>query len=378
MKTIIGITKGIKTPITGVITSKSRHLWNRKNYVLLSHSATKSPIGYAATISLEPPADIGNQKFIKVSNITEFKDGDVVTIYPSGRIIFNYEISSDHNAIFATGRCNHRCIMCPQPPVIKEESLTPFNLFLISLFDKSTKEVGITGGEPTLIGDDLFVLINAIKRNLPKSGISILTNGVKFSDEQYAFKLSRCKHPNLQIDIPIFSDIANEHNAIVGANTFYKTVKGLYNLALYKQHIGIRIVIHKLTYKRLPQLAEFIYHNFPFVSQVAFMQMETIGYAEENIERLWIDPSDYNEELSKAIEILEMRGLNPYIYNAQLCVLPPHLRRFAVQSISDWKDIYLDQCHGCNLKGQCGGFFAANRKYISKKISPVKSSCGIK
>ena len=268
--------------------------------------------------------------------------------------------------------------MCPQPPISKEESLTPFNLHLISLFDKSTKEVGITGGEPTLIGDDLFLLVNAIKHKLPNSGISILTNGVRFADETYAQKLANCNHRNLQIDVPIFSDIAEEHNSIVGADTFYRTVQGLYNLALYKQQIGIRIVVHKLTYKRLPQLAEFIYHNFPFVCQVAFMQMETIGYAEDNISKLWIDPADYNDELSQAIDILDMRGLNPYIYNAQLCVLPEHLRKFAVQSISDWKDVYLDQCEGCSLKGQCGGFFLANRKYISKNIAPVKTSCGNK
>lgn len=374
MKTIIGKSKAIERPITGIVTSKNRLPWSRKKYILLSEDCKSCPFGYAATISLEKPSNEMDGKFVTVSDIKEFHDGDVVTIYPKGCIIFNYEIESDHNALFATGRCNHRCIMCPQPPIVKEESLTPFNLQLISLFDKSTKEVGITGGEPTLIGDELFLLINAIKCKLPNSGISILTNGVKFADEEYARKLAMCKHPNLQIDVPVFSDIASEHNGIVGANTFYKTVKGLYNLALYKQQIGIRIVVHKLTYKRLSQLAEYIYHNFPFVCQVAFMQMETIGYAEENLSKLWIDPADYNEELSKAVEILEMRGLTPYIYNAQLCVLPDHLRKYAVQSISDWKDIYLEQCSGCQLKGQCGGFFLANRKYISKNIAPVKET----
>lgn len=56
-------------------------------------------------------------------------------------------------------------------------------------------------------------------------------------------KLAKCKHQDLQIDIPLFSDIAEEHNRIVGAKTFYKTVQGLYNLALFHQRIGIRIVI---------------------------------------------------------------------------------------------------------------------------------------
>ena len=161
--------------------------------------------------------------------------------------------------------------MCPQPPVLQEEDRTSFNLELIKLFDKSTQEIGITGGEPTLIGDKLFELIRQIKKSCPKSAISILSSGVKFADVDYAAKLAACNHHDLQIDIPIFSDIATEHNRIVGAKTFYKTVQGLYNLAQFCQKIGLRIVIHKQTYKRLPQSADYIYHNFPFVTQVAFM-----------------------------------------------------------------------------------------------------------
>lgn len=118
-----------------------------------------------------------------------------------------YEVKSNHNAIMATERCNHRCIMCPQPPILQEKDKTPFNLKLISLFDKNTQEIGITGGEPTLIGDNLFVLINHIKKELPKTAISILSNGVKFSDKEYAMKLAKCRHHDLQIDIPLFQTL---------------------------------------------------------------------------------------------------------------------------------------------------------------------------
>lgn len=241
---------------------------------------------------------------------------------------------------------------------------------LISLIDKKTREVGITGGEPTLIGDKLFELIKQIQKYQPKASISVLSNGVKFADKSYAMKLAMCKHYDLQIDIPIFSDIAEEHNHIVGAKTFYKTVQGLYNLALFHQKIGLRIVIHKLTYKRLPQLADYIYHNFPFVCQVAFLQMETIGNASTNIDELWIDPHDYNEELKQAILLLSNRGINTHIYNAQLCVLPHEIRKFAVSSISDWKDTYLQECKGCKLRQQCGGLFSSNQKYHSAYINP--------
>lgn len=223
-----------------------------------------------------------------------------------------------------------------------------------------------------MIGDRLFELIRQIKRSCPKAAISILSNGVKFADIDYAEKLAACNHHDLQIDIPIFSDIASIHNNIVGAKTFYKTVQGLYNLAQFGQQIGLRVVVHKQTYKRLPQLADYIYHNFPFVTQVAFMQMETTGLAEVNLKDLWIDPYDYNEELKEAVLLLNDRGIATYIYNAQLCVLPPELRSFAKQSISEWKDVYLPACDGCVLKGECGGFFSTNNSNISTHICKIE------
>lgn len=372
MKQIQGTSYNIEDDIVGRITFGKNNLFGRSNDILVCKDASKPSIGYLATIT-ETTSFVSKEKpYCVVENAGTFQEGDVVVINKQGEIIFVYEILSNHNALMATERCNHRCIMCPQPPILQEKDKTPFNLKLISLFDKKTQEIGITGGEPTLIGDNLFTLVNYIKKELPHTAISILSNGVKFADKEYAMKLAKCKHQDLQIDIPLFSDIADEHNRIVGAKTFYKTVQGLYNLALFRQRIGLRIVVHKQTYKRLPQFADFIYHNFPFVAQVAFMQMETTGLAKENFDDLWIDPYDYNDELREAVLLLADRGMKPYIYNAQLCVLPEDIRCYAQQSISDWKDIYISECEGCILKGQCAGFFESNRQAHSSHIKKVE------
>ena len=358
MKQINGIPINIENDILGKITIKGKSIFNRKDEILVRKDATRIPSGYAAVITNTDYFSTSVACIGSVIQLNEFCEGDVVLINKKGEIVFLYEIKSLHNAIFATERCNHRCIMCPQPPVTEEEDKTPFNMKLISLIDRNTEEIGITGGEPTLIGDKLFDLIKQIQKYQPKAGISLLTNGVRFADKSYTMRLVMCKHHDLQIDIPLFSDIAEEHNCIVGANTFYKTVQGLYNLALFHQQIGLRIVVHKLTYQRLPQLADFIYHNFPFVSQVAFLQMETVGNAYTNLDELWIDPYDYNEELKQAVLLLANRGICTRIYNAQLCVLPNEIREFAVNSISDWKDTYLSECDSCALRQQCGGLFA--------------------
>ena len=372
MKQLHGVAYNITEDIIGKITF-GKNIFSRNNHILVGENVNTLLWGYSATITTNKSFFNKGKACCIVNSLEDFNEGDVVVINKQGEIVILYEIKSSHNAIMATELCNHRCIMCPQPPILKEKDKTSFNLKLISLFDKGTTEVGITGGEPTLIGDNLFVLIKHIQKQLPKTAISILSNGVKFAERDYAKKLAILGHHDLQIDIPLFSDIANEHNRIVGAKTFYKTIQGLYNLAQFRQRIGIRIVVHKQTYKRLPQFADFIYHNFPFVSQVAFMQMETIGLAKENIDDLWIDPYDYNEPLREAILLLANRGMNPYIYNAQLCVLPEDIRCFAIQSISDWKDIYLSECDGCSLKGQCAGFFASNKNHHSLHINKIIS-----
>lgn len=370
MKQINGKAYNIADEIFGRITF-GKNILARKDEILVSKDATSVPMGYTAVITNSNRVKSDKPYICDVEALDEFNEGDIVVINKEGEISFVYEINSVSNSIFVTGRCNHRCIMCPQPPITNEKDRTEFNLRLIELFDKKTEEVGITGGEPTLIGDSLFEIIKQIKKHLPKAAISILSNGVKFADKEYALKLAACNSYDLQVDVPLFSDIAGLHNEIVGAKTFYKTVQGLYNLALYGNKVGIRVVLHKLTYKRLPQLADFIYHNFPFVSQVAFMQMETTGLAEDNIQKLWIDPKDYNKELEEAVRLLSTHGINTYIYNAQLCVLPKELHDFSVKSISEWKDVYLDECSECKLKNSCGGLFESNKRYHSKYIKSM-------
>lgn len=369
MKQIFGKVYNVKGEVFGRVTFSDKNIFNRKDTILVRENVHNIPRGYTAVVTNTNGEFDTDKPYVGgVSSLNEFNEGDIVVINESGEISFVYEINSVSNSIFVTSRCNHRCIMCPQPPVNEENDRTEFNLKLISLFDKSTKEVGITGGEPTLVGDKLFDIIRQLKKCLPEAAISILSNGVKFADKEYALKLAACNCRDLQIDIPLFSDIADLHNEIVGAKTFYKTVQGLYNLALFGTKIGIRVVLHKLTYKRLPQLAEFIYRNFPFVTQVAFMQMETIGLAEDNIQKLWIDPYDYNKELEEAIMLLSSHGINAFIYNAQLCVLPETLHEFSVKSISEWKDVYLEECTGCKLQSECGGFFESNKRFHSIHI----------
>ena len=110
---------------------------------------------------------------------------------------------------------------------------------------------------------------------------------------------------------------------------------------------------------RLVNLAEHIATNLPFVSHVAFMGMEMIGFARANKELLWVEPDTYAEKLKEAVLFLESRRIRTSVYNLQMCLMPKELWPFMKKSISDWKNEYEPECEQCDVREECGGFFSS-------------------
>jgi His-Xaa-Ser system radical SAM maturase HxsC len=377
MKVIKSSPVNISRIVMGKITKEPLARFKRKDSIFATSDLNSRFTGYTGVVTDKHCPDSLPKKLTNtplchsVAELDYLNDGDIVSLDEKGNICVLYKNGSFDNAILVTEECNTNCIMCPQPRKKEEESKTPFNLKLISLMDKSTSLLGITGGEPTIKGDELLEIINACKKYIPKAQIDILSNGIRFSDFEYVKKIVLLQHPKLLFAVSLYADTDNEHNLIVQAKGFYKTIQGLYNLALFNQKIEIRVVIHKLNYKRLLNLAEFIYNNFPFVYHIAFMGMETIGLAQKNIEQVWIDPYDYMPQLKDAVIYLEQRNMNVSVYNLQLCILPEVLWPSTVKSISSWKNIYLDVCGKCESRNSCGGLFSSSKDKHSAYIRPL-------
>ena len=136
----------------------------------------------------------------------------------------------------------------------------------------------------------------------------------------------------------------------------------------------MRVVLHKLSIPRLPQLAEYIYRNLPFIAYVALMGLEPTGYTPRNWEKLWIDPVMYQDKLERAVEILSVRGMKVSLYNMQLCLLRRSLWKFSRKSISDWKNIFLSECQRCGVLNECGGLFQSADKMHSPHIRALSDT----
>ncbi len=299
-------------------------------------------------------------------------DGDVARIWPHGhQIRVLYRRGSPNNNFLLTERCNHYCLMCSQPPKDIDDSwIVQEILTAIPLIDPSTAEIGFTGGEPTLLGEDFFNILRAAKSYLPHTAIHILSNGRLFAEEEFARRYAAIEHPDMMIGIPIYADISTIHDYVVQAdNAFDETIRGILNLKRHHQKVEVRVVIHQQTYRRLPQLAEFLVRNLTFVDHVALMGLEITGFTRANLDSLWIDPFDYQSELYRAASFLADSKMRVSIYNHQLCVLDRRLWPFARKSISDWKNEYLALCTGCRERQNCGGFFSSSKIRYSDHIA---------
>lgn len=301
-------------------------------------------------------------------------DGDIVQVgVEKGDIAVLFQKGAQHHTFLLTERCNHYCLMCSQPPRdIDDGWIVDDVMAAISLIDRSTPEILFTGGEPTLLGSRLIDLVRQAKSYLPDTGLHILTNGRKFRDDGFAAQLAEVGHHDLMLGIPIYSDQSQRHDYIVQADgAFDETIRGIMNLKRHKLRIEIRVVIHKQSYERLPQLAQFIARNLTFVDQVVFMGLEMTGFTRANLDQLWIDPLDYQPQLVEAVHLLADSRIHTSVYNHQLCITDRALWGYARKSISDWKNEYMPECEGCGAKDQCGGFFSSASFRHSSNIKPI-------
>lgn len=278
-----------------------------------------------------------------------------------------FNIDSNDNSLFVTSQCNNRCLMCSQPPLNRNDvdALFEKNLLILASAPLELEDIGITGGEPTLLGEKLFELLEEIRSKLPDTQIHILSNGRTFAKRDYVKELAKIGGDKLLVGIPLHSDYYYDHDQITQIErSFAETLKGLYNLAEFDIEIELRIVINNLNYKRLYPLSNFIYKNLPFVNHIPFMGLENTGYTIKNYEKIWVDPDRYKVQLEKAVLNLATWGMNASVYNLPLCCLPKSLHEFARKSISDWKVKYLPSCERCKLKNDCCGLFSTSKNEL--------------
>lgn len=351
----------------------------RKNLVLHWHDPVGDPPSGFKLVLISRPTAHAPAHWINVvqidSSLAYLGAGDVVAFDPESlRLRVLFRKSANINSFLLTERCNSFCLMCSQPPRNIDDSYRIDEIAqVLRLVDHDTREIMFSGGEPTLLGDGFFQLVETAATHLPRTALHILSNGRNFQDLGLTTRLARLRHPDLMLGIPLYSDISSHHDFIVQADgAFDETIRGILNLKRARLRVELRVVIHQQNYERLPQIADFLVRNLLFVDQVALMGLELTGFTKANLGALWIDPWDYREPLAQAIGILTRHRMRALIFNHQLCTLDPAVRSHAVKSISDWKNEYVQACSECAHRHSCGGFFSSSELRRSEHIAPIQ------
>jgi His-Xaa-Ser system radical SAM maturase HxsC len=175
--------------------------------------------------------------------------------------------------------------------------------------------------------------------------------------------------------IPVYASVDHIHDHVVQAKgAFDETVLGILKLKDRGQRVEIRVVLHALTAPIIEETCRWIARNLPVVDHVALMGLENTGFAIANDAMLFMDPMDYGDCLANAVDHLSAAGVKVSVYNLPKCVLPKSVWPHAVQSISDWKNNFVEECEQCEEKSGCSGFFTTGRPRYSRGIRAITPS----
>jgi His-Xaa-Ser system radical SAM maturase HxsC len=346
----------------------------------LVQAGRTAPPGYGLYLSIEDepatpaiPGTLGPVLQLG-PELEHLNSGDIIHVPADGRrITVLWKNSATHNALLLTEQCDNYCLMCSQPPKDRDDAwLFDRARKVISLLPDGPRSISLTGGEPTLHADALIGLLEHCRRVVPELSIHLLSNGRRYADQTFARRYAAVGLADIMVGIPVYAPEPALHDFIVQASgAFDDTVHGILNLASLGQAVEVRVVIQRHVVPVLARLATFIARNLPFISQVALMGLEMTGLARPNSALVWADPADYQRELAEALDILVTAGISTRIYNHQLCVLDRRLWPYAVRSISDWKNDYLDICRSCSVRHTCGGVFTTSGNRLSQHLHPL-------
>ncbi len=293
---------------------------------------------------------------ISFQSTISLDENEVVLIFPKEGLIQRfYRPQSNSNTILITERCDQCCMMCSQPP--KNKDYLHWNLYKQALLlVEDGAVVGISGGEPTLEKHYLLDLFEFAKTKRPDITFHVLTNAQHFVENDI-LQLSEIAE-NILWGVPIYADTPELHDKIVGKpGAFDALMRGFSILLKSNSRVELRTVLLQENMGRLPSLAKFVGKYFQWPEVWSLMQLEPIGFAKIQWESKFADTSLFFDFVKEAIVVSQACGIQIQLFNFPTCTVPEMFQKFCVNSISDWKQKYLNSCDNCSAKGSCCGFF---------------------
>lgn len=306
----------------------------------------------------------------------EYDENDVLSIDEKGIVYNLYRSQSNDNAIVFTMQCNSNCIMCPCSEASRKDgfkSSADYIKELLRYIPENAHFITLTGGEPTLLKEDFFEVMEHIKDTRKHTHFQLLTNGRVFGDYSFTQRFVECMPESIELGIPVYGYNEETHDAITQAKgSFKQTIIGIHNLLHHNVDVEIRIVLTKQNIDYIEKVAAYIAKYLYGVRCVNFMGLELMGNAAKNMKDVWLPYKDMFEKSEKAIRLLIKHGIDVQLYNFPLCSVKREYWDICSKSISDYKIQYDDVCSECTVKEICGGIFDSTKRVAKVVGIPIK------
>ncbi|MDT8286361.1 MAG: radical SAM protein [Elusimicrobiales bacterium] len=289
-------------------------------------------------------------------------------------------------------KCDNRCVMCTNMASFPAQDSGQYSLeWQVRKMERYLRGMGktylknaddsgfvnLTGGEPTL-HPDFLKLIAYFRRRLPGVNITLLTNGRRFADPDFARRFLRAAAPPFAVGIPVHAGTAALHDRIAGVKgSFSQTVKGLRALLAARggPEVEIRLVLHRLNIKAFRGTLAFLRRAFrglrPY--RVTAIHYEIEGMSLANHRRLALRLPESASVIGAAAGLIAAFP-DFRLYHFPLCLVPPALRAKCWTTLPREDRCYPAACRRCSLRSGCPGLMKEYRKaFGAEELRPVCS-----
>lgn len=304
-----------------------------------------------------------------------YNNFDVFEIWNNGVFVRKYNDLSDDNYFFITGKCNSNCVMCPSPEYSRKISETSSIADLMALarhIPSDAPHLTITGGEPFLIGEQIFPFLRYLKKKFCRTEFLFLTNGRIFSVDKYVQMFSESAPQNSIVAIPVHGSCQEIHDSITRTDgSFKQTLLGIKKLLKNGIRIEIRLVVSKKNVADFDNIATLIAKEFRGVEYVSVIAMEMTGTARVNLNEVWMPYKESFSYIADGVRALIVNGIDVKLYNFPLCTVDRPFWTLCEKSISDNKVRFADECNLCRYKDTCSGVFAGTLQLERNELRAI-------
>ena len=217
----------------------------------------------------------------------------------------------------------------------------------IDMLPASLEHIVVTGGEPTLRGEAFWGVMKRLADKFQNIEVLLLTNGRTMSLKRYAERLASYCPQFLKVAIPINGSTADIHDEVTQSKgSFNQSVRGIRNLLALEIPVEIRIVVTKMNYDSLVDIAQLIIDKLHNVTVVNFVGMETRGSCAKNLSSVYVEQESVFQYIRPAVELLIADGIDVMLYNYPLCYVDQGFWPICKRSISPEKVRYAMTCEG--------------------------------